>query len=201
MSFLENITVAINKTSATEWLIFITALLYVILAAKENIWCWLMGILSSGFSIYLCFQGNLFLESFLQLFYVIIGFYGWYHWLYGSDKKEELKITSLNFKKNITLLFISILVFIPLGFTAHKYSTQALPYLDAFITAFSLIATWMTAKKILENWIYWIVIDFMALFLYFSRDFYLIAVLYLLYTLLAFLGYFKWKKTYQNPNE
>lgn len=200
MSFIENITEAINKTSATEWLIFVTALLYVVLATKENVWCWSMGILSSGFSIYLCFQGNLFLESFLQLFYVVIGFYGWYQWLHGSDKKEELKITSWNFKKNIPLFFIGILVFIPLGFIAHKYSTQALPYLDAFITSFSLIATWMTATKIIENWIYWIIIDFMALILYFSRDFYLIAILYLLYTLLAFLGYIKWKKTFQTSN-
>ncbi len=200
MSFLENITEAINKTSATEWLIFITALLYVVLAAKENIWCWLMGIISSGFSIYLCFEGSLFLESFLQLFYFVIGFYAWYQWLHGSDKKDELKITSWNFKKNIPLCIIGIIIFIPLGFIAHKYSTQALPYLDAFITAFSLIATWMTAKKILENWIYWIIIDFMALILYFSRDFYLISVLYLLYTLLAFAGYIKWKKTFQTSN-
>jgi nicotinamide mononucleotide transporter len=201
---------AIRQTSLTEWFIFVSALVYVILAAIENVWCWLFGILASAFSVYLCYTGHLFLESGLQVFYVFIGIYGWYEWLYGEKKnaeqaattlsgkntpsRTELKIVSWPFLKNGCLILIGCCLWMPFGYIAHHYSTQALPYLDGFITAFSLVATWMTAKKIIQNWIFWIVIDAAAVVLYACRDFYLIALLYFIYTLLAFIGYLQWKK-------
>jgi nicotinamide mononucleotide transporter len=142
----------------------------------------------------LCYSGKLFLESGLQLFYVLIGIYGWYQWLHGSDEKKELPIISFSIKKNLYLFLIGCIVWIPLGFIAYQYSTQVMPYLDACITAFSLVATWMTAKKIVENWLYWIIIDALAIFLYAYRGFDLIALLYFIYTLLAIVGYFQWRK-------
>lgn len=197
---------AIEQTSITEWLIFIFALVYVVLAAIENVWCWLFGILASALSVYLCYAGNLFLESGLQVFYVFIGIYGWYEWLYGNKKKEqapvktELPIVSWGLQKNAYLLLIGCILWIPFGYIAHQYSTQVLPYLDAFITAFSLVATWMTAKKILENWIYWIIIDASAIVLYANRHFYLIALLYIIYTIIAIIGYFQWRKRIQTSS-
>lgn len=188
-----SITSAFYQTSGTEWLIFITALLYVILAAIENVWCWLFGILSSTLSVYLCYTGNLFLESGLQVFYVIMGIYGWYEWLKGSEQNRELKIVSFSLLKNIPLFSIGCIIWIILGLLSSNYSTQAMPFLDGFITAFSVVATWMTAKKIIENWLYWIIIDALAIILYASRDFYLIALLYIIYTLIALAGYLKWK--------
>ncbi len=185
---------AFYQTSFTEWLIFITALLYVIFAAVENAWCWLFGILSSALSIYFCYSGKLFLESGLSVFYVFIGIYGWYEWLHGSKGKTELQIIFFSFAKILYLILISCFIWIPFGYAAHRYSTQVMPYLDAFITAFSLVATWMTAKKIIENWLFWIVIDALAIILYSCRGFYLIALLYFIYTLLALVGYLQWRK-------
>ena len=201
LSVYSSITEAIVQTTFVEWLIFTFALVYVILAAIENVWCWLFGILASLFSVYLCFIGHLFLESGLQIFYVIIGIYGWYEWLHGSKNKTELVIISYSFSKIVYLIFIGIIIWIPFGYTAHKYSTQALPYLDACITAFSIVATWMTAKKIIQNWIFWIVIDGMAVFLYASRSFYMIALLYGIYTILSIIGYIQWKKRIHIPLE
>jgi nicotinamide mononucleotide transporter len=189
---------AMQHTSAIEWLIFILALAYVIFAAVENIWCWVFGILSSAFSVYLCYSGHLFLESGLQVFYVFIGIYGWYEWLYGAKnqlaQKTELHIVSSSFLKTGYLILIGCIIWIPFGYIAHRYSTQVYPYLDAFITAFSVVATWMTAKKILQNWIFWIIIDALAIILYGSRGYYLIALLYGIYTLLSIIGYLQWKK-------
>ncbi len=185
---------AFKAASFTEWVIFIAALIYVVLTAFENIWCWLFGILSSALSIYLCYTGNLFLESGLQVFYVIIGGYGWHQWLHGSKEKTELNIQSYSINKNLILIGIGSIIWIPFALIANYFSTQVMPFLDAFITAFSLIATWMTAKKVIENWLYWIVIDSLAIVLYAYRGFYLIALLYIIYTLLAAIGYIKWKK-------
>ncbi len=206
-NIFHSIVSAIQQTSLTEWVIFICALIYVVLAALEIFWCWLFGILSSAFSVYLCYKGNLFLESGLQFFYVIIGIYGWYEWLHASNKQPvqedrnsidskntERAIVSWSLTKNLYLILVSCFLWIPFGYIAHRYSTQALPYLDGFITAFSLVATWMTAKKIIENWIFWAIIDALAIVLYGSREFYLIAFLYAIYTLIAIIGYFQWKK-------
>jgi nicotinamide mononucleotide transporter len=191
---LPSLLTVLQNTSFTEWIIFITALIYVVLAAVENKWCWLFGVLSSLFSIYLCYSGKLFLESGLQVFYVLIGIYGWYEWQYGSTEKKELKIISIPHSKTLLLVFISCILWIPFGYIAHTYSTQAMPYLDAFITVFSIVATWMTAKKQIQNWLFWIVIDAAAILLYAKREFYLIAILYFIYTLIAIGGYFSWKK-------
>lgn len=201
LSIYSSIADAVVQTTCIEWLIFVLALAYVLLAAIENVWCWLFGILASLFSVYLCFRGNLFLESGLQIFYVIIGIYGWYEWLHGSKNKTELPIISYSFLKLVYLIIIGIILWIPFGYAAHTYSTQALPYLDAFITAFSIVATWMTAKKIIQNWTFWIVIDGFAVILYASRSFYLIALLYVIYTILSIMGYFQWKKKIQTSSE
>lgn len=189
----DSVISAFYQTSVTEWLIFITALLYVLLAAMENVWCWLFGTVSCALSVYFCYTGQLFLESGLNVFYVIISIYGWYQWLYGSKNKAELEIASFSFIKNMKLILIGFVIWLPLGFISSRYSTQVMPYLDAFITAFSIIATWMTAKKVLENWLYWIAIDALAIVLYASREYYLLALLYFIYTLLAVAGYIKWR--------
>lgn len=188
------ITEALLNTSFIEWLIFGTAMLYVILAAIENVWCWLFGILSSLLSVYLCYSSQLFLESGLQFFYVAVGFYGWYEWLHGSPGKKNLFIQTSSKKQIGVYILISCILWIPFGYMAKNFSTQVLPYLDAFITSFSIVATWMVAKKKIENWLFWIIIDAAAIILYAKRDFYLIAFLYFIYTILACLGYFSWKK-------
>ena len=194
LSFSDSFLSAIKQTSFSEWLVFITALAYVFFAIIENVWCWLFGIISCALSVYLCYTGKLFLESGLQVFYVIISFYGWYQWLHGSIEKKELRIVSYSFRKNLVIILTGIAIWIPLGIIFSNYSTQVLPFLDAFVTAFSLLATWMTTKKIIENWLYWILIDLFAISLYFNRGFYLIALIYFIYTFLAIAGYFKWKK-------
>jgi nicotinamide mononucleotide transporter len=181
-------------TSILEWAIFFSALVYVVLATLENIWCWIFGIASSAMLVYLCFTGNLFLESGLNIFYVIIGIYGWYEWRCGSKEKSELTISSFSLKNNLILILFGIAFWLPLGFIAHRYSTQALPYLDAFITAFSIIATWMQAKKIIQNWLFWILLNGLGIILYSYRGFYLIALLSIIYTFLSVSGYFSWRK-------
>ncbi|MBL7884026.1 MAG: nicotinamide mononucleotide transporter [Bacteroidia bacterium] len=185
---------AAAETSAVEWLIFITAILYVLLAGVENSWCWLFGIISSALSVYLCYTGQLFLESILSVFYVVIGFYGWYQWKHGSKEKKELRISSASTKKLCVFFLIGFSFWLPIGVFAESFSTQALPYVDAFVTSFSIVATYMAAKKLIQNWMFWIVIDAVAVYLYAARDFNLIALLYFIYTLIALVGYFSWKK-------
>lgn len=195
MSFITSVFEGIKSTSLIEWLAVVSTIMYVILVAKRLIICWLFAFVGSALFVYLCYEGNLYIESILQLFYVIMAVVGWLSW-----KKSALKDnTIVKWKMNSHLLNVAIsgvLAFI-LGYLFEIYSNQANPYIDAFTTLYSLSATYMVTKKILGNWIYWIIIDLVSIYLYAQRDYNLTAVQYGLFTILAVFGFFAWRKEYK----
>ena len=184
----------------------ITGLIYVILAVKENVWCWLFGIVSSLLSIYLFYTGQLYAESVLYGYYVIAGIYGWYAWtnqrseeakvLNQLEEKGNLKIHTWNLKSHGITIAFGFLVALILAYVLENYTDAKIPKLDAFTTVFSFIATYMVTRKVLENWIYWIIIDIVTTGMYFHRAYYLYALLMIVYTVIAILGFIKWKQTY-----
>lgn len=167
------------------------SILYVVLAAKENNWCWPAAAISVCLYIYLCFQAQLYLETGLQVFYLFMAGYGFLQW---KKPKEEIAIKRWPLSHHLKIIFIGIATAFLLGKIADVYTNAALPLIDAFTTVFSLFATYMVTRKILENWIYWIVIDTVSVYLYFSRDLQLTAGLFAAYTILAIFGYLSWKK-------
>jgi nicotinamide mononucleotide transporter len=195
MSFITSVFEGIKATSLIEWLAVVSSIIYVILVAKRLIICWLFAFVGSALFVYLCYEGKLYIESLLQLFYVIMAVVGWLSW-----KKSEFKDnTIVKWKMNSHLLNIAIsgvLAFI-LGYLFEKYTNQANPYIDAFTTLYSLSATYMVTKKILGNWIYWIIIDLVSIYLYAQRDYNLTAVQYGLFTVLAVFGFFAWRKEFK----
>ena len=195
MSFITSVFESIKATSLIEWLAVVSSIIYVILVAKRLIICWLFAFVGSALFVYLCYEGNLYIESILQLFYVIMAVVGWLSW-----KKSELKDhTIVKWKMNNHLLNIAIsgvIAFI-LGYLFDNYTNQANPYIDAFTTLYSLSATYMVTKKILGNWIYWIIIDLVSIYLYAQRDYNLTAVQYGLFTILAVFGFLAWRKEYK----
>lgn len=187
MAWIENI-------SWLEWFAFTTSLLYTWLAAKENIWCWLFGGLGAAATMILCIEGLLYSDVILQIYYIIMAIYGWLQWQkQGSNTKPILR---MNVKLHSIIMAIGVIGLFALG-AFWKIWGAALPYLDAGITSFSILATWLIARKYLENWIYFIMIDAVSIFLFASRGMYLLAFLFVIYTFLATYGYFKWKKIWK----
>ena len=167
------------------------SILYVILAAKESIWCWGAGAISVSFYIYICFFAQLYPETGLQVFYLFMAFYGYYHW---NKKEQSLQISEWSIGKHLLILVIGIILTFLMGFYFATYTNAKMPIVDSFTTVFSLFATYMVAKKILGNWLYWIVIDAVSVYLYFSRDLHLTSLLFMVYTIIAVFGYFSWIK-------
>lgn len=209
MSFLENVYQGILLTSLWEWIAVATGIVYVILAALRSNYCWFFAIASSGIYIYLCVDGKLYIESVLQVFYIIMAIVGWFSWQKndkaGSDKlldlpknKGDVKIWPVSY--HIYNILISGGVSFILGICFDTFTDQANPYADAFTTIFSLVTTFMIVKKVLENWIYWIVIDIVSIFLYHERGYSLTAVLYLIFTILAVVGFVAWYKKYKTQS-
>jgi nicotinamide mononucleotide transporter len=195
MSFFTLLWDGIKATSTIEWLAVISSIIYVILAAKRLILCWLFAFIGSALFVYLCYIGNLYIESVLQLFYVAMAIVGWLTWKKSNSENGRLKIWA--YKKHLINILLSGIIALLIGFIFEKYTSQANPYIDAFTTCYSLSATYMVTRKIIGNWIYWIIIDIVSIYLYAQRDYYLTAVQYGLFTVLAIYGYYVWKKEYK----
>jgi len=177
-----------------ESIAVISAILYLILAAKENVKCWYAAIFSSMLYIYIMYQADLIMESFLQIFYVVIAIYGWLHWNNLINKNSTLRIRKWKKINHLYSLFSVTILAILSGILLEKYTKAALPFLDAFTTWGAIITTYMVAKKIIENWIYWFVIDSISIYLFISRELYLTAFLFLIYLLIIIFGYKSWRK-------
>lgn len=173
-------------------------LAYVILAARQNIWCWFFGIVGSAVSIYLFINARLYAESALFVYYIIMGFYGWYMWYKPGKSAEETGIIKVwSWSYHLIILFTGSALALILAWILQKYTNAEMSILDSFTTIFSFIATWMVAKKLLENWIYWIIINAATIFLYSSRSLYIYAFLSLIFTGMAIYGYYVWLKDYR----
>jgi len=167
------------------------SILYVILASKENILCWGAGAISVSLYIYICFSAQLYAETSLQVFYLFMALYGYYHW---NKKEKSLQISEWSISKHLFVLAIGAVLTFLMGFYFATYTNAKIPIADSFTTVFSLFATYMVAKKILGNWLYWIVIDGISAYLYFSRELHLTSLLFIMYAIIAIFGYFSWMK-------
>ena len=166
------------------------SVLYVILAAKENIWCWLSAAISVSLYIYICYNAQMYPETGLQVFYLLMAIYGYLMW----TKKDTEKIKEWSEMKHLIIIFIGGVLTFFMGFYFTEYTDSKNPIIDSFTTVFSVMATYMIIRKILGSWLYWIIIDAVAIYLYYSRDLHLSSLLFFAYSILAIYGYFSWNK-------
>lgn len=167
------------------------SILYVVLAMKENIWCWGAAAISVILYIYICYSAQLYAETGLQFFYLLMAIYGYFQW---NNNDRNLKIQQWTSAKHLLILLLGALLTFLMGFYFSIYTNAAMPLVDSFTTVFSVFATFMVTKKVLGNWLYWIVIDAVSVYLYFSRGLQLTSLLFIAYTIIAVFGYLSWLK-------
>ena len=179
-----------------EIIAVISAILYLLLAAKESVKCWYAVIISSSLYFYIMYDAGLIMEAYLQIFYIVMAIYGWFKWTKSIQINSNNRIrTWSNMKHFITITSVVILAVIT-GFILKKYTNAALPFLDAFTSWGAIITTYMVAQKILENWIYWFVIDSISIYVFLSRELYLTSLLFFIYLIIICFGYASWRKKY-----
>jgi len=177
--------------SAIECVAVFFSILYIILAAKENIRCWGAGAISASLYIYICLFAQLYSQTGLQIFYLFMAFYGFYHW---NKKDQSLQIIEWSISKHLFILAIGAILTFFIGFYFTTYTDAKMPIVDSFNAIFSVCATYMIAKKISGNWLYWIVIDSIGAYLYFNMGLHLTSLLFISYAIIAIFGYFSWVK-------
>lgn len=172
-------------------------LIYLILLIKEQIACWFFGVSGSIVSIYLFYSIGLYSESILYIYYVFIGIYGYQLWKKKNKPKNNLNIRTISLKKHFLIVISGIVLALIAGQYFKSHTDAVNPYLDAFTTIFSFIASFLEARKILSSWLFWIVINTATILLYFqqSLDYYLSLII--IYIAFSFIGYIDWKKKHQ----
>jgi nicotinamide mononucleotide transporter len=187
------------QNHSLELIAVLLAIFYLLLAVRQNILCWPAGIISSILYFFIMKSAGLYMEAYLQIFYVFMGFYGWSQWKKVSNNSFVVNTWS-GLKHFYAISFVFILSFSS-GFFMFSFTDAALPFIDAFVTWGAIIATYMVAKKLIENWIYWFVIDSVSILLFISRGLIPTAFLFGIYIVIIFFGYKSWKKILEKNNE
>lgn len=189
--YISLITNACVVTKPIEWFAVATSLMYVFLAGKQQITCWIFAFVSSISYVIISYTTLLYVDALLNSMYAILAIIGWINWKAKSDQQP---IKKLSWRFHGLIIIGSILLGGLSGYLLDNYTDQVFPYLDAVLFFLSISATWMITKKIRENWIYFIAIDCAMVGIYFNRSLYLSSLLFLLYTIFAIIGYVKWRK-------
>ena len=174
----------------------IFAFVYLLLEIKRKWFFWIVGIVSSAFYVYIFFQAALYAEMGLNFYYILMCAYGLYCWKFSSEAGDEnVGFHRIDTKTTFALFFLFIVLFGLVLLFLHQFTDSQAPIPDASIAILSIIATWMTAKKIVECWYVWIFVNFFATVLYIHQQLYPTAVLFTVYSILSFVGLIEWKKT------
>ncbi|RLQ22653.1 nicotinamide riboside transporter PnuC [Seongchinamella sediminis] len=174
----------------------LAGLLYIVLLIRENISCWPFGIAGSLLSIYLFIDGKLYSEAFLYSYYVIMGAWGWLRWSQRNTAGDN-PVVRYRLSAHVIIVLLSSAGALALGSFFSGYTDAQRPYIDAFTTAFSFAATYMEVKKVLETWVYWIVLNLASIWLYMDRSLDIYAALICVYALMSVWGLVQWMRVYR----
>ena len=194
---------------AHYWLDMLTTILglaYILLQYRASIWLWAVGIAMESFGIVLFYQKGLYADCSMELYYLVMSIYGFISWKYlhhgsGSDKKSEKPVTHFEDRYILPWTIGTLLIWGAIYYFLAYHTDSRVPIADSFTTALSIVGIWALARKYLEHWLIWIVVDAVSSILYFSKDIPFKASLYALYVVIAILGYMKWKRMMANSQE
>ena len=180
----------------TELMAVMFAVAYLVLAIRQNIWCWICAGISTAMYVYLFAKANLYMESLLNVFYFGMAVYGWSVWRSGKAD-HELPVTIWPISVHVYAISIIVCSAAATGFLLARFTDAAYPYVDSATTFAAIWATFLVARKILENWWYWLVIDVVSVFIYWTRGLEATAVLFVVYVLLIPIGLIAWTRSYR----
>lgn len=186
----------LQALSVLELLAVVLAIAYLLFAIRQNIWCWLCAAISTAIYVYLFILAKLYMESALNAFYFGMAIYGWWVWSAGTGG-HELPVTSWPAKIHSVAIAAIVLVSLANGLVLDRYTDAAYAYIDSMTTYAALWATFLVARKVLENWWYWVVIDLASIAIYWNRELELTALLFAMYVLMIPFGLLAWTRSYR----
>ena len=195
MTLLSQLSDQAQAQSVPEVIAVVAAIAYLVFAIRQQIICWLFAAISTAIYIWLFIEAKLYMESLLNFFYLVMAGYGWTVWRSGRSEGHERPVVV--WPLNTHLLAIAALGFLSIlsGSLLSEFSDAAFPYIDSLTTWFAVWGTFLVARKVLENWWYWLLIDLASIFIYWSRDLQLTALLFGVYIIMIPIGLISWTKS------
>ena len=195
MTVLKQIVEQAQAQSLPEVIAVVAAVLYLGFAIREKIVCWFFAAISTAIYAWLFVEAKLYMESLLNVFYVAMAGYGWYVWTSGRDDSHKKPVVVWPVKIHLGAIVVAMFLSAASGYWLSSYSDAAFPYVDSLTTWFAIWATFLVARKVLENWWYWLLIDIASVFIYWSRDLQLTSMLFVVYVVMIPLGLISWTKS------
>lgn len=186
--------------SPLELIAVLAAIAYLFLAIRQNIWCWLFAAISTAIYVYLFVVAKLYMESALNSFYFGMAVYGWYMWHGGRSGDGELPVSIWPLRVHATAILAIVVVSVANGYTLARFTNAAYPYIDSLTTWGAIWATFLVARKVLENWWYWLVIDVASIAIYWARDLQLTSILFVVYVFMIPFGMLAWRRSWREQN-
>jgi nicotinamide mononucleotide transporter len=180
-----------------EGVAVVMAVFYLLLAIRQNIWCWLCAGISTAIYVYLFLNARLYMESLLNAFYFAMAIYGWSVWYRGRAEDHELAVSIWPTTVHGIAISAIVLASVISGYLLSRYTEAAFPYIDSMTTWAAVWATFLVARKVLENWWYWLVIDTASILIYWSRDLQLTSLLFVIYIVMIPFGLISWKRSWR----
>lgn len=182
---------------------FVLSFVYLYCSVTQRPSLWIFGFLCSALYIVVYFQSKFYADMTLQIYYLVVSVYGWINWKRGAvekDGKEEMPVSHVPKRTVACLAVVSLMIF-GAYYAVLIHTDSPLPAGDSFTTALSIVATWMLAKKYIEYWLVFIVVDAVSAGQYFYKELYPTAILFIVYTVMAVIGYRQWRKSFPNPSK
>ena len=176
----------------------VSTIVYLVLSIKQSIWLWPLGALASAIYIAVYFVNKFYADMGLQTYYLIISIYGFIAWLAHKNREgKELAVCRTTARQWLVLGIITVAIWGILYWILSAFTDSPVPVGDSFTTALAITATWMLTRKMIEQWLVFIVADAISVALYQTRDMPLTAFLYIIYTTMAVVGFYKWLKEWR----
>jgi nicotinamide mononucleotide transporter len=196
-TWIDQLAEAWAAMSGWELLAVALAIAYLLLAVRQSRWCWVAAFVSTAIFTVLFWNVQLLMQSLLNGYYMAMAVYGWWHWQHGQGEDGELLITRWHLKQHaLTLAAIAACAAVS-GYLLSTHTEAAWPYLDSLVTWGAVITTFMVARKVLDNWAYWMVINSLAVFLFIDRGMALTALLHIAYLVISIFGWMAWVRDYR----
>ncbi len=200
IDFLAAALEGFTAMSIWEYIAVLLGIAYLVFVMQESLWAWPCAFFSTLIYTILFWNGALLMESALNVYYLLMAFYGYYCWRYGSSQHSEIAISSWSPKTHLWLILGTTSIALILGYVMDNYTHADFAYLDSLTSCFAVMTTYLVAKKILENWLYWVVIDAVSIYLFIEKGYYPTVILFSLYTGMAVWGYVTWRSEYRRDN-
>lgn len=195
MSLIAEILDQVRAQSPAEVVAVASAIAYLVFAIRQHIVCWIFAAISTSIYIWLFIGAKLYMEAALNSFYLVMAAYGWYVWRSGTATSDDLPVVTwplrTHLRAGVSLILLSALT----GTALQNYTDAAFPYIDSMTTWFAIWATFLVARKVLENWWYWLAIDLASVFIYWSRSLELTGILFVIYIVMIPFGLLAWTRS------